>query len=60
MLYALYDCVKCVNDQVLSFRCEYVTVAGEVVARSVNLPQSGGTRPGETCRCKPRVSRTLA
>jgi len=60
MLYALYDCVEYVNDQVLSFGCEYVTVAREAVARSTNLAQAGGTRPGETCRCKPRVSRTLA
>jgi len=60
MWYALYDCVECVNDHVLSFGCEHVTVLGEVVARSVNLAQARGTRPSETCRCKPGVSRTLA
>jgi len=49
-----------VNDHVLSFGCEHVIVAREAVARSVNLVQARGTRPGETCRCKPRVSRTLA
>ena len=40
MLYELYDCDECVNDLVLLFRCEHVTVAGETVARSVTLAQA--------------------
>jgi len=60
MWYALYECVECVNDHVLSFGCEHVTIVRETVARSVNLAQARGTHPGETCRCKLGVSRTLA
>ncbi|QCD89789.1 hypothetical protein DEO72_LG4g739 [Vigna unguiculata] len=60
MLYELYDCDECVNDDVLLFGCEHVTVAGKAVTESVNLAQARVTRLGETCRGKPRVSRTLA
>jgi len=47
VLYALYDCVECVNCHVLSFGCKYVIVfwiplktAGGTVAGSVNLAQA--------------------
>jgi len=60
MLYELYDCDECVNDHVLLFGCEHVTIVGEAVARSVTLAQTRVTRPGATCRSKPGVSQTLA
>jgi len=58
MLYALYDCVECVNCHVLSFGCEHVIVAGGAVAGSVNLAQARVTRLGETCKSKLRVRET--
>ena len=39
MLYELYDCDECVNNLVLLFGCEHVTVAGVTVARSITLAQ---------------------
>jgi len=39
-----------VNDLGLLLGCEYMTVVGEVVARSVNLARARVTRPSETCR----------
>jgi len=60
VLYDLYDCDEFVNCLVLLFGCEHVTVAGETVARSVTLTQARLTRPGETCRSKLGVLRTLA
>ena len=59
MLYELYDCVECVNCLVLLFGCEHVTIVGEIVARSITLAQTRLTCPGETCRSKLGVSRTL-
>ena len=43
MLYELYDCDECVNDDVLLFGCEHVTVAGKAVTESVNLAQAEDT-----------------
>ena len=60
MLYELYDCDECVNCLVLLIGCEHVTVAGETMVRYVTLAQARLTRPGETCRSKLGVSRTLA
>jgi len=48
VLYELYDCDESVNDLVLLFGCEHVTVAGETVARSVTLAQARVTLPGES------------
>jgi len=58
VLYALYDCVECVNCHVLSFGCKYVIVAGGTVAGSVNLAQVRETRPGDPCRSKLRAHET--
>ena len=60
MLYELYDCNECVKCLVLLFGCEHVTVAGRIVARFVALAQARLTCPGETCRSRLGVSRTLA
>ena len=48
MLYELYDCDESVNDLVLLFGCEHMTVVGEIVARSFTLAQSRVTCPIES------------
>jgi len=56
-LYGYDECVKCL---VLLFGCKHATVAGRSVAGFVALTQARLTRPGETCRSRLGVSRTLA
>jgi len=60
VLYELYDCDEYVKCLVLLFGYEHVTVVGRTVARSVTLAQARLTRPGETCRSRLGVSKTLA
>jgi len=60
VLYELYDCDEYVKCFVLLFGCEHMTVVGRTMARFVALAQARLTRPGETCRSRLGVSRTLA